>query len=73
MSNSVKRERIEIIVVITVAIIVFLIMFFVLPKQQGRTYDCGMADWHPDIPQKVREECRKLRAENFNKDLQKPK
>lgn len=26
-----------------------------------RTYDCGMAEWHPDIPQKVKEECRKIK------------
>jgi len=28
-----------------------------LPTQ--RVYDCGMAEWHPDIPPKVKEECRK--------------
>jgi hypothetical protein len=22
-------------------------------------YDCGMAEWHPDIPVQVKEECRK--------------
>lgn len=26
-----------------------------------RTYDCGMAEWHPDIPEKVKEECRKIK------------
>lgn len=27
---------------------------------QPRTvkYDCGMAEWHPDIPKQVKEECR---------------
>lgn len=24
-----------------------------------RVYDCGMAEWHPDIPKEVKEECRK--------------
>jgi hypothetical protein len=28
-----------------------------LPTQ--RVYDCGMAEWHPDIPPQVKEECRK--------------
>ncbi len=28
-----------------------------------RIYDCGMAEWHPDIPNSVREECRKKRQE----------
>ena len=25
-------------------------------------YDCGMAVWHPDIPVKAKEECRKLKS-----------
>ena len=29
-----------------------------LPTQ--RVYDCGMAEWHPDIPPQVKEECRRL-------------
>jgi len=35
-----------------------------LPEQEGRYYDCGMAEWHPDFPPQVREECRKLRSES---------
>ncbi len=73
MQDSNKRENIEITLVIVGFIIAFLIMFFVFPKQQGRAYDCGMAEWHPDIPNKVKEECRRIRAENFKENLQKPK
>jgi hypothetical protein len=29
----------------------------------GRVYDCGMAEWHPDIPPIVKEECRKRALE----------
>jgi len=36
---------------------------FLLPEQEGRYYDCSMAEWHPDIPPEVREECRKRRNE----------
>ena len=32
---------------------------------QERVYDCSMADFHPDFPPKVKEECRKLRSKNF--------
>lgn len=28
-----------------------------------RVYDCGMAEWHPDIPNEVKEECRKRRLQ----------
>jgi len=35
---------------------------YLLPEPEGAYYDCGMAEWHPDFPPKVKEECRKLRA-----------
>ncbi len=28
-----------------------------------RVNDCGMAEWHPDIPTAVREECRRRASE----------
>ncbi len=30
-----------------------------MPDERVRIYDCGMAEWHPDIPKEVKEECRK--------------
>jgi hypothetical protein len=36
---------------------------WILPETEERVYDCGMAEWHPDIPAIVREECRKRRQE----------
>jgi hypothetical protein len=41
---------------------------YLLPEQEGRYYDCGMAEWHPDIPTQVREECQKLRYEQWKKE-----
>lgn len=35
---------------------------------QERVYDCGMAEWHPDIPNEVKEECRKLRYERWKEE-----
>jgi hypothetical protein len=29
--------------------------------ERSHVYDCGMAEWHPDIPKEVKEECRRLR------------
>ena len=50
------------------AIIVFLLVqgyFFYKTtddlEQRTIKYDCGMAEWHPDIPAGVKEDCRKLR------------
>jgi hypothetical protein len=34
-------------------------------------YDCGTAEWHPDIPASVKEECRKIRFEELEKQQQK--
>jgi hypothetical protein len=30
-----------------------------------KIYDCGMAEWHPDIPADVQEECRRRRYEEW--------
>lgn len=39
--------------------IMFIIgMAFIAPTPEGKIYDCGMAEWHPDIPEEVKEECR---------------
>lgn len=35
-----------------------------LPGPDERVYDCSMAEWHPDIPPKVKEECRKLKSQS---------
>jgi hypothetical protein len=32
-----------------------------MPEQGYKIIDCSMAEWHPDIPAEVREECRKQR------------
>lgn len=52
-------------------IIVFLLVLWVLVftdfGNQPRVYDCGMAEWHPDIPNGVREECRRLRYEEWKR------
>lgn len=30
-----------------------------------KIYDCGMAEWHPDIPPDVKEECRSKRNQEW--------
>ena len=41
---------------------------YMLPDTGGRVYDCGMAEWHPDIPTAVKEECRKRRLEYMKQE-----
>ena len=73
MPNLTKRENLEVLLVIALTLVAFAVLYFVLPHKQYKVYDCGMAEWHPDIPVAVKEECRKLRAKNFQESLQKPK
>ena len=57
------RDRL-ILLVVLLMILLFLI-FGHWGDSRVRVYDCGMAEWHPDIPTDVRDECRKLRQEQF--------
>lgn len=49
----------------------FFVVAFVLivgtSENKGRVYDCGMAEWHPDIPKEVKDECRRLHYEEWKK------
>jgi hypothetical protein len=47
------------VVGIALAMVGLIVIGNTLPSQ--RTYDCSMAEFHPDYPLQVREECRKLR------------
>lgn len=69
MQDTSKRE----IVVVASVIVVMLILVFAIPQPNGKVYDCSLSEISPDYPLEVKESCRKLRAENFNKNLQKPK
>lgn len=50
------------------ATVIWILLLFLIPFPEGRIYDCGMAEWHPDIPPNVKEECRKMRMQN-KKDI----
>jgi hypothetical protein len=38
---------------------IIVLYFIPMPTNEYRVYDCGMAEWHPDIPKAVKDECRK--------------
>jgi hypothetical protein len=59
----------EIIIVIVCLILGYAISKFVLTNIRGseynaRTYNCDMAEFHPDYPPEVKQKCRELRNEN---------
>jgi hypothetical protein len=67
MKQSLKIIGLSFVVLgLTLAMFGLIVFGNSLPQQ--RVYDCGMAEWHPDIPNKVREECRKLRNKNYNEE-----
>jgi len=71
MPNTNKRETIEIAVVAIAVLIAIPIVFLSLPKKGDVIrYDCSISEISPDFPLEVKEQCRRLRAENI---LQKPK
>lgn len=52
----------------------FLVWVFILsmtPMPATKVYDCGMAEWHPDIPPNVKEECRRRALEYWNEQQNK--
>lgn len=71
MQNFTKRETIELAVVVIAFFIAIPIVFLALPKKGDViVYNCSISEISPDFPLEVKDQCRKLRAENF---LQKPK
>jgi uncharacterized membrane protein len=63
----------EKILIITMILFVCFILAFSEFKKTSRVYDCGMAEWHPDIPTDVRNECRKLRYEHWKQQQEESK
>ena len=61
------KQNLTLLVVMIAAL---LILIFTDWGPQGRVYDCGMAEWHPDIPTEVKEECRRMRREDLQRQQQ---
>lgn len=58
-----KNIYVFLLAVIAAALILCLTNF---GGSTGKVYDCSMAEWHPDIPKEVKEECRRLRLQYNN-------
>jgi hypothetical protein len=48
------------------ATIVWAVILNLIPTSDVKVYDCSMAEFHPDFPLDVKEECRKIRGQNRN-------
>jgi hypothetical protein len=47
-------------IVLGLALLMFGLIIVYAPTE--RLYDCSLAEFHPDYPAKVKEECRKMRS-----------
>jgi hypothetical protein len=66
-----KRPMIEFAILASASIIAFALIVLIMPKKGDVVrYDCSISEISPDYPIEVKEQCRKLRADNL---LQKPK
>jgi len=63
------KDKIIFVVAILAVIAAVLVLFS--GGGGGRVYDCGMAEWHPDIPPKVKEECRRRALEYWKEQQEK--
>ena len=62
MSNIIKRETVKYFVGFLFGVLLWVFILSITPMpERSHVYDCGMAEWHPDIPKEVKEECRRLR------------
>ena len=63
MSNIIKRETVKYFVGFLFGFLLWMFILSITPMPETKVYDCGMAEWHPDIPVEVKEECRKIRGQ----------
>jgi hypothetical protein len=67
MSDTIVRK---IIILLLSVVVIFILMFSGFGKQQEKVYDCSIAEFHPDYPVRVKEECRRLRYQDQEKRIQ---
>lgn len=73
MQDTTKRT-IGAVMLVVLVITTLILMYVTVPKKGvGQWISCDVSEISPDFTPAMREACRKARAENFNKDLQKPK
>ena len=54
------------VIAVIIAVTLAWVLWLITPDEQYRVYDCSLAEFHPDYPQAVREECRRIRSEQKN-------
>lgn len=60
------KNLVFVILAVGVAIVLAWLIWLVTPQEHYRVYDCSLAEFHPDYPPQVREECRRIRRDQTN-------
>ena len=60
----------KILIVLFLTLIVSVLIFSNFVKQP-KIYNCDMAEWHLDVPNAIKEECRRIKNEYRNNQQQK--
>lgn len=58
------------ILVAVVFFMIYVIFFTDISNNRVHVYDCGLAEISPDYPIDVKEECRNLRRQEYQKNLE---
>lgn len=58
--NFIKDNALSIILMM---VLVGIATFGIMHAERGKVYDCSLAEFHPDFPVAVREECRRIKRE----------
>lgn len=54
-------------VILLIAVILSMVCMFIQPDRTAVFYDCRIAEISPDVPPKVKEECRKAHPKTWLK------
>jgi len=58
----------DILILVTVLfVMIYVILFTDISDNRMRVYDCSLAEISPDYPLEVKEECRNLRKQEYQK------
>lgn len=54
---------IKYIIGFVVACVLWIFVLSQVDMPEYKVYDCSITEWHPDIPNEVKEECRRRRSQ----------
>ena len=58
---------IKYIIGFVVACVLWTFVLSQVDMPEYKVYDCSIAEWHPDVPNEVKQECRKRRYQDWKK------